>query len=178
MKNKLMLSISILSLSLMSGCATTNATPPLSTHSKIIDLPNMSNDDIYENSRQWFAESFTDSNDVLKYQDKSTSSIIGKGSVNFPCDYISLTCSSTPKRNLVFTVKVQAKDEKARIEFKDMSLEYPVQFSGLAGKTVGQTILPLTGEKDKPGAKIILDKVILDFTEGVKNSHKSLSDSW
>ncbi|MFE0305554.1 DUF4468 domain-containing protein, partial [Bacillus altitudinis] len=54
--------------------------------SQVIEVPNKSKDQIFEDSKIWIAQSFKSANNVIQYADKSTGSIIGKGNIQYPCD--------------------------------------------------------------------------------------------
>jgi|26BtaG_2_1085354.scaffolds.fasta_scaffold10645_2 opacity protein-like surface antigen len=113
---------------LLTSCATMElAEQPISQYQKIVEIPNTKQDLIYDGSKQWFAKNFNDSNSVIKYDNAETGSIIGKGSMVFKCIEESLTCYSytQSKTTLRFTVKVDSKDNRARISFEDLTLNQP-----------------------------------------------------
>lgn len=113
---------------LLTGCASMElAEQPINRYEKIVEIPNTKQSLIYDGSKQWFAKNFNDSNSVIKYDNAETGSIIGKGSMLFKCTDNSLTCYSYSQSNttLRFTVKVDSKDNRARISFEDLMLNQP-----------------------------------------------------
>ena len=113
---------------LLTGCASMQlAEQPISEYQKIVEIPDTKQSLIYDGSKQWFAKNFNDSNSVIKYDNAETGSVIGKGSMIFRCIGDSLTCYSYSQSNttLRFTVKVDSKDNRARVSFEDLMLNQP-----------------------------------------------------
>ena len=179
MKNKLMLSISILSLGLMSGCATTNAatiqSPVLSTYQKVIDLPGINKDQIYEGSHQWFAKNFQNSNSVIKYENKDTGSLIGKGSMKLVCPVGVYDLDCHIDTNLDFTVKVDSKDEKVRLTFEDLMIHRLPVSGGRSESKIPVVNIKSWGESNPQKVKVVttmLDNTINDLSNDIKNTTK------
>lgn len=162
---------SILSLS---GCATIEQAkkPPMTQYEKIVEVPNTSKDEIYEGARQWFAKSFKDSNSVLRYQDKASGSIIGKGNAKMPCS--GMSCLATPS-NLQFTVKVDAKDNRARVTFDDLMIHTPYNYN--SGMPIPESTSPLLLDAQKENAKKLLDSAVASFSSDVKVTTTG-NDDW
>lgn len=162
---------SILSLT---GCATIEQAkkPPMTQYEKIVEVPNTSKDEIYEGARQWFAKSFRDSNSVLRYQDKESGSIIGKGNAKMPCS--GMACLGTP-RNLQFTVKVDAKDNRARVTFDDLMIHTPYNYN--SGMSIPESTSKLLLDEEKENAKKLLDSTVDRFSSDVKVTVNG-NDNW
>ncbi len=153
---------SILSLT---GCATMEQVkkPPMTQYEKIIEIPNTNKDQVYEGARQWFAKSFRDSNSVLRYQDKESGSIIGKGSAKMSCS--GMACLGTP-RDLQFTVQVDAKDNRARVTFNDLVIYTPSSYS--SGIRIPESTSKLLLDEEKVNATKLLDSTVEHFSNDVK----------
>lgn len=89
-------------------------TEPMTSYQRIVDIPNVKQDIIYENSRQWVAKNFQSANAVIQYQDKEVGSIIGKGNTKIPCSS-GIICLDGSTQRLEFTFQVDAKDNRARV---------------------------------------------------------------
>ncbi len=166
--------ISAISVMALSGCATIEQAkqPPMTQYQKVVEVPNTSQDMVYEGARQWFAKSFNDSNSVLKYENKETGSIIGKGNAKMSCS--GMACLGTP-RNLNFTVKVDAKDNKARITFEDLMIQTPYNYN--SGIPIAASTSKLLLNEEKENAKKVLDNTINSFSSDVKVSATE-NDNW
>lgn len=111
---------------LLTGCASMQmADQPLTEYQKIVEIPNTSQKQIYDGSKQWFAKNFHDSNSVIKYDNAETGSIIGKGNMRFKCQGEGLACLGTEDDRLRFTVQVDSKDNRARVSFEDLIIHSP-----------------------------------------------------
>ena len=101
---------------LSTGCASMQlAEQPLTEYQKIVEIPDTSQKQIYDGSKQWFAKNFHDSNSVIKYDNAEKGSIIGKGNMQFVCLGDTLACYGASSDSLRFTVKVDSKDNRARV---------------------------------------------------------------
>lgn len=158
------------------GCATTGTTvpsEPMKDYQRIVEIPNVKQDVIYENSRQWVAKSFKSANSVIQYQDKTAGSIIGKGNVDFSCANF-LKCYGRTQPVLEFTFQIDAKDEKARVSFSDINIHHP---AGYASGTMAQAITyPATTEQEKTQVKTILDNAINSLSTDIKKT--SVNSQW
>ena len=126
---------------LLTGCASMQvAEQPLNEYQKIVEIPNTKQSLIYDGSKQWFAKNFNDSNSVIKYDNAETGSIIGKGSMRFKCQGEGLACYGEDKTTLRFTVKVDSKDNRARVSFEDLILNKPSEvISGIRSPESNRT---------------------------------------
>ena len=164
----------IAAISITTGCSTMEQmkNPPMTEYQKIVELPNTSQNDVYEGARQWFAKSFRDSNSVLKYQDKETGVIIGKGNTKLPCS--GFNCLGSP-RDLQFTVKVDSKPNRARVTFSDLVAYTPAQY--ISGVYNPATTTPLYFDADKASAQKIFDETVSQFSSDVKFTSVD-NDNW
>ncbi|MEO9300546.1 DUF4468 domain-containing protein [Acinetobacter pittii] len=108
----------------MVGCAMsppmTQTTQPMAEVTSVVEVPNKSRDQIFEASKIWIAKSFKSANDVIQYADKSSGVIVGKGNIQFPCEGF-ISCGAFGNDKVNFTIKIETKDNKARINFSDIT---------------------------------------------------------
>ncbi|BFM60404.1 DUF4468 domain-containing protein [Acinetobacter baumannii] len=138
------LAVGVFSLGL-AGCMTpiTPTQQAMPEISQVIEVPNKSKDQIFEDSKIWIAQSFKSANNVIQYADKSTGSIIGKGNIQYPCDGF-IDCGAFGNDRVNFTIKIDTKDSKARVTINDVTrtnLTYVQGGVNNLGKEVPITIL-------------------------------------
>lgn len=104
------------------GCVTpmTPTKQSMPDITQIIEVPNKSKDQIFEDSKIWIAQSFKSANNVIQYADKDTGSIIGKGNIQYPCDGL-IDCGAFGNDKVNFTIKIDTKDNKARVTINDVT---------------------------------------------------------
>ncbi len=138
---------------------------------EVVEIPNMGKSQIFNATKVWIAKSFNSANSVIQYEDPATGSIIGKGNMNFPCQG-TWNCLARKDDILLFTLKVDTKDNKARVSFNDMSVKINTK-----GTTkfvpIGQEINTVN-EKDneliQTGLKNIVQKYVNDIQKETLNS--------
>lgn len=86
---------------------------------QVVEFQGMSKDAIYTGSRQWVATTFNSAQSVIQMDDRQSGVIIGKGNMKYPC-YGSWLCTGVTDNTIKFTVKIEAKDNKARVTFSDI----------------------------------------------------------
>ncbi|OGQ00756.1 MAG: hypothetical protein A2Z40_04080 [Deltaproteobacteria bacterium RBG_19FT_COMBO_60_16] len=122
------LTISIpLFLLLIYGCMPTLIPPDSITIQKVIEVPGIQKDVIYERSRIWIAKTFRSSKAVIEYENKETGVIIGNGIVYYTLS-AGFSSAEVPVR---FTMKEDIKDGRIRITFDNLyegTLEIPVKY--------------------------------------------------
>ena len=173
--------LAIASVGLMlTGCATMtpeSAPENLTQYERIIDIPNTSKKEIFEGSKQWFAKSFKNSNSVIKYENLETGSIIGKGNMPYGCDMGTLACAlldtdDYSKRTLEFTLKVDAKDNRARVIFEDLVRTTPGGLNS-SGIRFPATTTNIRLQNEVTQVKEMLDTTINSLADDVKNTTSS-----
>lgn len=157
----------------ITGCASMPqaASEPLTKYERIVEIPNTNKEKIYEGSRQWFAKSFNDSNSVIKYEDAKTGSIIGKGSMKYVCIGGVLACYGSENQKLEFTVRVDAKDNRARVAFEDLSIYTPSSYA--AGVTTPARNSKVNLDTEVIAVKGMLDNTVDSLAGDVKSSSRS-----
>ena len=84
---------------------------------EVIQDIDMSKDEIYTQSLSWMAEKFVSAKDVIQLKDKEAGKIIGKGYTDIKIGWLVLIPSK-------FTLKIDAKDNKYRLTFKDVIMDF------------------------------------------------------
>ena len=158
--NKLILSL--LGMVVLGGCASTPTTPsvPLKQVVETIDIENTAKDIIFERSKVWIAKSFKSSNNVVQYADKATGSIIGKGNISYPCSGF-IDCEAFRTSNVNFTIKIDTKENRARVTFEDISRYTPPSVTN--GITFAGGDFPVSSAKQKEQVETKLREVISGY---------------
>jgi Domain of unknown function (DUF4468) with TBP-like fold len=100
-----------------SGCATPEfATNEEMKHEFIVALPGMKKEELFEKTLKWIALNFRSAKAVVEYQDKETGSVIGNGSTKVTLDGLFTPYTA----DLLFTMNVDIRDEKARVRFLNL----------------------------------------------------------
>jgi len=104
----------------------------------IIDAPNKSKMDLYNNARQWFVDYFKSSKDVIQNEDKDQGRIIGKGIILVPWK----TVASNGFYDDKITIQIDVKDGKYRYRIYDMIITYPAIYNSVTGTTPSWDFTP------------------------------------
>jgi hypothetical protein len=121
MKNIMLAMLAVmLSACATSGMVASQATQEQLNPTKVYDVPGAKKELIYDQSMRYIAENFRSSKAVLEYQDKSTGTIIGNGVIPYPCD--GFDCVGKGQWRVRFTMKLEAKDDKFRASFSNLTL--------------------------------------------------------
>ena len=127
---------------------------PLSEVVEVVEVAGMTQKQIFDSSKIWMAKAFKSSNAVIQYEDVSTGTIIGKGNMDYPCSGF-WNCAAHSSSKILFTLKIDTKDNKARLTFNDLLLKTaPDPKIGLKGYEVKIYV-----EKDKE----LIEKGIKDI---------------
>ncbi|HGW4127843.1 DUF4468 domain-containing protein [Acinetobacter baumannii] len=146
---------------------------PISEYVEVVDLPNMTKSQIFNSSKMWVAKSFKSSNSVVQYEDAATGTIIGKGNMQFPCQG-AWSCLAHKEDLLLFTIKVDTKDNKARISFNDMSMK--INTKGTTKFVPAGQEIQTVSDKDNEVIQTGLKKIVQDFKSGIQA--ESSSTDW
>jgi len=151
----LLLSITILM------CGATASATEFATYTKIIQLDNQKKSDIYPKARQWFSEHFVSGKSVIDYENSEKGTIIGTG-------YTVTDVVFTTKQNIKFSIKVDTKDNKVRIQMK--TLQY---FDENSSSTYEVTYI---SDARLSEAKAALEATARSLKTYLKNNRED--DSW
>lgn len=143
------------------------AKEPLKEVSQIVEIPNMSQKQIFDASKIWVAQNFKSANAVVQYEDVSTGAIVGKGSMDYPC-VGAWDCMAHADHKVLFTVKIDTKDNKARLTFNDLLLKTKTQAIGTS--VIAGNEFPIYVSKDKEKIEDGFKKVISRYASEVKQA--------
>jgi hypothetical protein len=87
------------------------ATPDQLTYSEIIELPNITQDELYIKANSWFVDNFNDAESVIQFQDKEAGKLMGK--------YVTSAKMSIYNYRIKSTIQIDLKENKVRVTFKD-----------------------------------------------------------
>lgn len=149
------------------------AREPLKEVVEIIDISNTNQKQIYDAAKIWMAQSFKSSNSVIQYEDANTGTIIGKGNMKYPC-VGAWNCLAHENYLVLFTVKIDTKDNKARLSFSDLKLRVP-------SSTVGTSVIKpfeidITSEKDKENIEKEFKDIASQFQTSI--SKYQINNDW
>lgn len=159
----------------LGGCVApmTRTDVPMSDVSRIIDIPNKTKDQIFEDSRMWIAQSFKSANNVIQYADKGTGSIIGKGNIQYPCDG-AIDCSAFGNDRINFTMKIDTKDNKARVIISDITRTNLTYIKGGLNPNIGKEVpIIIVQHQQKIAIKLngVIDQYKAAITSNQSNSN-------
>ncbi|MDF2418030.1 DUF4468 domain-containing protein [Acinetobacter beijerinckii] len=163
----------LVSLLFLTSSYAFSANDPLKEVSEVVELPELSQKQIFDASKIWMAKSFKSSNAVIQYEDAATGTIIGKGNMQYPCKG-TWNCLAHAENLILFTVKVDTKDNKARITFNDLLLKTKTTVN--AGIVVRGTEFGIYVPKDKENVEIGLKDVISKFKQDIQN--QKVDSNW
>lgn len=139
MKNIILSSLIGLSVISIQGCMTpmTATSQPMESISEVIEVNGKKQNQIFNESKMWIAESFKSANNVIQYQDEGTGSIIGKGNMKYPCVGL-IDCGAFGNDNINFTIRIDSKDDKARIAISDVTKTSLTYVKGGVNNNIGK----------------------------------------
>ena len=128
------------------GCA--SAPQPLSSekniYQEVIEIQKPQNE-LFISSMKWMTDAFTSAKAVIEYQDKEEGIIIGKGTAQVGIH------DGSGKSSVEFTIRLEVKDNRARVTFKDMSIakattsgSYSTSAAGALGAALAIAIINTT----------------------------------
>lgn len=158
------------------GCATlpTPTDKKMEDITEVIDVPAKSKEQIFEGSKIWIAQSFKSANNVIQYADKGTGSIIGKGNIQYPCDGF-IDCGAFGNDRVNFTIKIDSKDNKARVSISDVTRTNLTYVQGGYNANIGKEFpINIVEHQQKIATK--LKGVIDQYKKAITTSN--ISDNW
>ena len=157
--------IILISISLFAfyGCA--GSMTPLSDEAelqKVIEVNNVSQDEIFIKSMEWFSRTFKESKSVIDYEDKEAGKIIGNGAVSHIYAMII-------GGYVLFSVKIEAKDNKSRITLSN----FRAKIVGTSGPPVTRAIMQSEYDSAVPKLEALMD----EYEKYIQSASKS-DDNW
>ena len=163
--------IAVITMALI-GCASVQQIKPEDrTFHRIVEVKGSDKDAIYESSKRWIAHTFNSAKAVIEYQDREAGKIIGNGAIQYPCS--GLECIAKGDWKILFTMSIDAKDERFRMTFSNLQLTWPPQYTtparaGFKG--------PLSTQGDLDAVKPVLLAFGDSMAEFIKKP--AVSDDW
>ncbi len=77
---------------------------------RVIEVPNQTQSELFSKSRQWFSETFVSGESVVDYEDKEVGTIIGNGRSSIGRDSMGLI-----EFRIQYKLRVDTKDGKVRV---------------------------------------------------------------
>lgn len=114
-------------LIILTGCAGQayqTATQTELNPSQVFDSQGNSKDKIYSSAKMWIAENFKSAKSVIEYDNPSDGVIIGNGRIPYPCE--GMECMGKGLWMVDFTMKIEAKDNRFKTSFSNLTLELPM----------------------------------------------------
>lgn len=94
-------------LSVVAGCQSTQYKPVEVTD--VVNIPNQSQEEIYNKTRQWFSQYFVSGESVVDYEDPKTGTIIGNGIAENGTDFMGVI-----RYSFKYNIRIDTKDGKFR----------------------------------------------------------------
>jgi hypothetical protein len=107
--------------------------------SEVVLVDSVSKDELFLSAKQFFAETFKNSKEVIQMDDKDAGIIIGKAWG----DIVIKVVGTSVKTQMWFTIKIQAKEGRYRYEI------YDIFYKSYPNSTYGSTISPAEATFDK-----------------------------
>jgi hypothetical protein len=98
------------------------------TFERVVEVPGMPQEQIYEGIKIWIANNFKSSKAVIEYDNKESGTVIGNGIIKYPCKGIE--CVAKNDWTVPFTMRADTKDGKFRLTFTNLKLSWPPSASG------------------------------------------------
>jgi hypothetical protein len=125
MKNVIAIIIAALAFA---GCTGLEPVPENEkTFSKVVEVKGKTKDQIYTATKIWIAENFKSAKSVIELDSKDDGIIIGNGIIKYPCD--GFECVAKGDHRVLFTIRIDMKDERFRIVFSNIMLYWPASKS-------------------------------------------------
>ncbi len=103
---------------------------------EVIQLETFKQNQLFLNSKQFFADAFKSANEVIQMDDKESGIIIGKGFIDISAKMLT----STFPVKMWYTIKIQSKDGRYKYEIYDICFEnYPSYYVLPDGSSKSQT---------------------------------------
>lgn len=163
----------------LTGCATSpemqQATKPIGDITEIVEIDGQTKDQLYDASRIWIAKNFKSANNVIQHEDKSSGTLIGKGNIQFPCEGF-IDCGAFGNDKVNFTIKIDTKDNKVRINLSDITRTSLTYVKGGLNTNIGRE-LPIMQIKQQQQVKTRLQSVVSQYKADIL-TQKTESKDW
>lgn len=155
----------------LAGCATIQTLPPEQLRvTKIIEVPGMDKDSIFNKSKLWIARNFKPYKaawifenrkaPVLEYTNKKEGILIATGNIHYPAPAISATEGYKIYWEVTFTMEEDIKDGRARLIFRNLDIYVPKLWCGnIYSEWLGAYDKPLTSPEDMAAVTPVLNRL-------------------
>lgn len=138
----------------------------------VYEAPGHTSDQIFSAARMWMAENFKSSKAVIEYENRNEGTLIGNGSISYPCE--GYECLLKADWKVPFTMRLETKDGKFRVTFTNIHLAWPARYS--SGIAISADDFPVRRQKD-------LDRIrpkLLNIGEAIQAAviSKQTSTDW
>ncbi|WP_329894320.1 DUF4468 domain-containing protein [Stenotrophomonas sp. SMYL20] len=140
---------------MISGAATAaDLTEEQRTIVQVFEAPGADKADVFRAGRQWIAENFRSAKAVIEYESAADGTIIGKGFIPYPCAS-GWECVAKPDWTVPFTLRFEAKDQRFRLTFSDLRIQWPAKYANGVTQPAGDLVVRKQKDLDKIKAKLI-----------------------
>jgi hypothetical protein len=151
------------------GCAGVQTLPPQElTVRKVLEVPGMTKEQIFDKSKLWIARNFKpykavrlfDSRkiSVLEYANKMKGILIATGTINYPAGTFSATQGYKTFWEVTFTMEEDIKDGRVRVTFSNLDIYVPKLWCGnIYSEWLGAYDKPLTDPEDMTAVTPVLN---------------------
>lgn len=160
---------------LLSGCAAgqySQIKEEDKTISNVYEAPGFAKDALYEKVKIWITQNFKSAKAVIEYDNKADGTVIGNGSVNYPCS--GIMCMSQSGWMVPFQMKVDMKDNKFKVTFTN------IRISTTASTTMYGTFPASEREIWQQSDYDLIKPILLNFGNDIKTSlaKNTKADNW
>lgn len=150
------------------------AKEPLGAIESVLEVPNLTKEQVYTKSKAWIAKKFVSANDVIQFDDKESGSMLVKGMADFPCS--GWRCVGLSDYQISFTIKIDTKDGRIRTIYSDfLQVQRPS-----ARATMGFPIqpTPIYIEYGKTETAKYVESLNQDMKSYLESGDGSSGDNW
>lgn len=117
-------------LVMAAGCAVEPALPESALRvEQVVQLPGKNQQQVYLGVKMWLAQTFRSAKAVIELDDPQNGVVVGNGNIAYAC----LTgCMGKTDWRVAFTMRIEMKDQKARVTFTGLRILIPPQ-AGIHG---------------------------------------------
>lgn len=142
---------------------------------QVVEFSDINKNSLYSASKQWIATSFKSANSVIQMDDKEEGVLIGKGNIDYPCTGNSWQCGGLSGAFIKFTIKIETKDNKARVTFSDIMHYDPNVI--IDKKPFETQVKQLTKYDNLTAVRNKFDEIVKDYTASIEKIH-STDNAW
>lgn len=107
------------------GCAVEPQLPESALRvEQIVQLPGKNQQQVYQGVKLWLAQTFRSAKAVTELDDPQNGVVVGKANIDYPC---LKGCSGKSDWRAAFTMRIEMKDQRARVTFTDLRVLIPPQ---------------------------------------------------